>query len=108
MHIVLGALAILVTLLILLKRLADAGIDLAGLNPFLWRRRKQWLDKMSGNPLFLISDPKEVAAILAVGVAKIDGDMTGDDKRTLLNEFESTFAMKARGASELLGSSVHL
>jgi len=101
-------LALLVTLLILFKRLADAGIDLGGLNPFLWRRRREWRGKFDANPLFLISDPKEVAAVLAVGVAKIDGDITSEDKRALLQEFESTFAMKPRGASELLGSSVYL
>jgi len=108
MHIVLGALALLVTLLILFKRLADAGIDLGGLNPFLWRRRREWRDKFAANPLFLVSDPKEIAAVLAVGVAKIDGDMSAEDKQALLREFASTFAMKPRGASELLGSSVHL
>jgi hypothetical protein len=107
-HIVLGALALIITLLILLNRLADAGIDLGGLNPFLWHRRRKWRGQFDANPLFLISDPKEIAAVLAVGVAKIDGDMTVEDKRALLQEFESTFAMKPRGASELLGSSVHL
>lgn len=108
MHVVLGALALVVTALILLNRLADAGIDLGGLNPFLWRRRRAWRDKLEGNPLFRLTDPQEVAAVLAVGVAKIDGDMSGDEKRALLREFETTFGLKSRQAAELLGSSVHL
>ena len=41
----LGFLGLLVTVLILLSRLADAGIDLGGLNPFLWRRRRAWRQK---------------------------------------------------------------
>jgi len=61
MHIILGALALLVTLPILLKRLADAGIDLGGLNPFLWRRRRKWQEKFAGNPAFLVADPKEIS-----------------------------------------------
>lgn len=101
MHIVLGALALPVTLLILLRRLADAGIDLGGLNAFLWRRPREWREKFDANPLFLISDPKEIAAVLAAGIAKIDGDMSVEDKRALLQEFESTLAMPERiaGAS---------
>ncbi len=92
MHIVLGALAIIVTVLILLNRLADAGIDRGGFNPFPWRRRHTWRSKLDANPLFLLEDPKEIAALLAVGVAKIDGDMSSEEKRALLAEFESTFA----------------
>ena len=37
MHIILGVLGAVITILILLNRLAEAGIDLGGLNPFLWR-----------------------------------------------------------------------
>jgi len=47
MHFILGLLGTIVTILILLNRLADAGIDLGGLNPFLWHRRRKWR-KMSG------------------------------------------------------------
>ena len=108
MHIVLGALAVIVTILILLNRLADAGIDLGGLNPFLWRRRRAWRGKFEANPVFLLDDPKDIAAVLAVGVAKIDGDMSSEEKRALVSEFESTFAIKRRGATELLGTSVYL
>ena len=108
MHIVLGALALIVTALIVLNRLADAGIDLGGLNPFLWRRRRAWRNKLEGNPLFHLTDPQEVAAVLAVGVAKIDGDMSADEKRALLREFGTTFGLGSRQAAELLGSSVYL
>lgn len=41
MHIVLGLLGTLVTILWLLYRLAEMGIDLGGLNPWAWRRRRQ-------------------------------------------------------------------
>jgi hypothetical protein len=108
MPFILAALGSIVAILILLKGLADAGIDLGGLNPFLWRRRRQWREKIHGNPIFSVQEPKDLAALLVVGVAKIDGDMSADEKRAVLKEFESTLALKARDAAALLGSSVYL
>ncbi len=108
MHVLLAALAAIVTILILLKQLANAGFDLYGLNPFLWQRRRKWRDKLEGNPVFSLEDPKDVVALLVVGIAKIDGDISAEEKRAVLKEFESTFALKPQDASALLGSSVHL
>ena len=34
--------------------------------------------------------------------------MSAEEKQSVLREFEATFALKPRAASELLGSSVHL
>jgi len=42
MHIIIAFLGTIVTILVLLDRLAQAGISLGGLNPFLWRRRRKW------------------------------------------------------------------
>lgn len=104
----LGFLGLLVTVLILLSRLADAGIDLGGLNPFLWRRRRAWRQKFEANPLFGLEQPMDVAAVLAVGVAKADGDMSTQQKQTLLERFQQTFNIDARTAEDLLSSSAHL
>ena len=54
MHIILGMLGTIVTILILLNRLAEAGIDIGGLNPFLWNRRRKWKKMYQGNPVFKI------------------------------------------------------
>ena len=108
MHIVLGLLAAIVTILVLLSRLADAGISLGGLNPFLWRRRREWRQKYSANPLFSLEDPLALAGMLALATAKADGDMSAAERQALLAEFETTFALSARAASELLSSSAHL
>ncbi|MDE0003592.1 MAG: TerB family tellurite resistance protein [Rhodospirillaceae bacterium] len=104
----LGFLGLLVTVLILLSRLADAGIDLGGLNPFLWRRRRAWRQKFEANPLFGLDQPMEAAAVLAVGVAKADGDMSTQQKQALLERFQQTFNIDARMAEDLLSSSAHL
>lgn len=108
MHIILGALGLIVTILFLLSRLADAGIDLGGLNPFLWKRRRAWRRKVEGNPIFGIQDPKDLAAVLVVGVAKVDGDMSAEEKQAVLGQFERVLGLKPRVAAELLGSSAFL
>lgn len=66
MHIVLGLLGSIVTILYLLDRL---GIDLGGLNPFYWQRRRAWEKKYQGDPIYSVEDPMHVAAILIVGSA---------------------------------------
>lgn len=108
MHILLGALGTIITILILLNRLADAGIDLGGLNPYLWNRRRKWRKTYDGNPVFKIKNPMDVTAILMVAVVKADGDMTKDDKSLLLNLFENEFKLTKKDAAGLLISSTHL
>lgn len=108
MHIVLGLLATIVTILILLHRLADAGIDLGGLNPFLWHRRRTWRKKYEGSPLYALDSPMEAAALMIVATAKCDGEISAEQKRHILETFEREFHLSARDASALLASSVHL
>ncbi|MEM7053486.1 MAG: TerB family tellurite resistance protein [Pseudomonadota bacterium] len=108
MHIILGALAAICTILFLLNRLAEAGIDLAGLNPFLWNRRRKWRKKYQGNPVFKIDSPMDATAILMVAVAKADGDLTKESKGQLLNLFEQEFGLSKKDAAGLLISSSHL
>jgi hypothetical protein len=108
MHILLALLGTLVTLLVLLHRLADAGIELGGLNPFAWRRRRAWRQQFEANPVFTLTDPREIAAVLLAGLAKIDGDLSVEEKRALLDEFETNFSMSTAEAAELLNSTSFL
>lgn len=105
MHIVLGLLGAIVTILFLLDRL---GVDIGGLNPFYWRRRRAWAKRYEGDPIYSVEDPKHVAALLIVGAAKLDGDLSAGQKRVALQQFESEFSLDSRAASELLGSAAHL
>ena len=105
MHIVLGLLGTIVTILYLLDRL---GVNLGGLNPFYWRRRRAWAAKYEGDPIYSIEDPMHVAALLIVGTAKLDGDLSAEQKKVVLNQFESSFSLDSREAFELLGSAAHL
>jgi len=108
MHILLGLLGTIVTILVLFKRLSDAGIDIGWLNPFAWRRRRAWRNKYQGNPIFSLSDPLEVAALLATTTAKIDGDLSSEEKTILLELFQSEFHKSEKEASDLLMSSIYL
>ena len=108
MHIILSFLGIIVTIVILLKRLADAGISLGGLNPFLWQRRKQWQQQATGNPIFAIDDPMEATALLLTGAAKVNGDMTTEQKSFLLGVFEQEFHLSGKDSAGLLASSAYL
>lgn len=108
MHIILGMLGTLVTILWLLHRLAEMGIDLGGLNPWLWRRRRNWRQKYEGNPVFAVESPLEVTALLVTATAKADGDMSAEDKRQILEIFEREFQLSEEDAAGLLIASTHL
>lgn len=108
MHVILGLLGTIVTILYLFHRLAEMGIDLGGLNPFYWRRRRAWRKKYEGDPIYAVENPMEIAAIVIVAVAKIEGDITAEQKNMLLTEFASRFSLNEREASQLLGSTTHL
>ncbi len=105
---ILAILGAIITVLILLNRLAEAGIDLGGLNPFLWNRRRKWSKKYEGDPIFKVSDPMDATAILMVGIAKSEGDMTKESKEKILSLFESEFGLSKKESVSLLISSTHL
>jgi len=107
-HIILGVLGSIITILILLNRLAEAGIDLGGLNPFLWQRRRKWQKKLQGNPIYQIESPLDLTALLATATAKSDGDMSSEEKRALLSLFQKEFSMSKKDAAELLIASAYL
>lgn len=108
MHIVLGLLGTIVTILWLLHRLAEMGIDLGGLNPWLWQRRRRWKKKYEANPIYGISSPMEATALLVAATAKADGDMSSEEKSEILKIFENEFHLSKREASGLLVSSTFL
>ena len=108
MHVVLGALGTLVTILWLFYRLAEMGIDLGGLNPFLWQRRRRWKKHHDANPVYKIDSPLEATALLMTAVAKADGDMSSEEKTAILKMFYEEFHMSNKDAAALLVSSSYL
>lgn len=105
MHLVIAFLTALASLLFALDRL---GVDIGWLNPWTWRRRRRWLKQYHANPVFNLENPMEVVALLLTAVAKIDGDLSSEEKSELHKTFESTFKQSGNDASALLRSSIHL
>ncbi|MCF2858386.1 TerB family tellurite resistance protein [Pseudoalteromonas sp. SMS1] len=108
MHIILGVLGALLTILFLLNRLSETGFDIGWLNPFSWHRRRKFRKHHDLNPVFKLDSPLDVAALLATGVVKVDGDITATQKAALLQTFESEFRVDKEEAKDLLTSSVYL
>lgn len=108
MHIIIGALGSIASILWIFYRLAQAGIDLGGLNPFLWRRRRRWRKKYETNPIYTIEKPLEAAALVLTATAKVTGEISSEEKRELLKIFESEFHVSKREAAGLLLSSTFL
>lgn len=105
MHIILGLLTSLVTIFFLLDRL---GVDIGGLNPFHWARRRAWAKKYQGDPIYSVEKPVDVAACLMIGVARLSGDLTVEQKQLILTIFEEKFSLSAQEASELFVAASHL
>lgn len=105
MHIIIGFLGSLLTIFYLLDRL---GVDIGGLNPFYWYRRAAFAKKFGADPIYSIEDPLHIASLLVIGVAKLDGDMTAEQKRVAQEQFETSFSMDAKASAELFGSAAHL
>lgn len=105
MHIIIGLLTSLVTILFLLDRL---GIDIGGLNPFYWARRRAWAKKYEGDPIYSVEKPVDVAACLIIGVAKMNGDLTTEQKQLILQLFEDKFSLSSKASSELFIAATHL
>jgi uncharacterized tellurite resistance protein B-like protein len=105
MHIFLALAGSIITILILINRLKEAGFTLSSFNPFAWYRKHQWLNKYYTKPIYTIAEPQKVAALLIVAVAKADGLISLEEKNQILNMFEKEFGHSKQEASGLFTSS---
>jgi len=83
-------------------------IDIGWLNPWAWKRRRAWAKLSAGNPVYGLDKPLDAIALIATAAAKIDGDLSIEEKEALKNIFKNTFNQSEQEASQLLGSSVYL
>lgn len=94
MHVVIGLITAVAALLFAFAALERAGVRLSSLNPFAWRRRAQWRKQWGAGPLANLTQPRDVASVLLVGMAKCEGEMTASQKKKitdiLRDEFELT------------------
>jgi uncharacterized tellurite resistance protein B-like protein len=108
MHIVIAAITALAGLLWALNALQRSGFQFSSLNPFLAYRRWQWTRAHGGRPIYKLEKPMDVAAVLLLGVAKADGEITSDQKKELLTMFQSEFGISRDEAADLLLASSYL
>ena len=104
MHIVLGVLGLIVTILILLNRLSQSGIDIGWLDPFKWHRRHKWRKAYYTDPLFDIDDPMKSTACLMYTIAKCSGDISSEEKSFILSIFREVFKLSDKEATDLLSN----
>ena len=104
MHVILGVLGLIVTILILVNRLTEAGIDIGWLDPFKWNRRRKWRQACHADPLFDIDDPMKSTAGLMYTMAKCSGDISKEEKACILGIFEEDFKLTEREATDLLST----
>ena len=108
MHIVIAAITALAGLLWAINSLAHSGFSLSSLDPFAAYRRWQWRRTYGMKPIYRLERPMDVAAVLLLGIAKADGDITSDQKRELQSVFQSEFEISRDEAADLLLASSHL
>lgn len=108
MHIVIGFITAIAGLFWALNSLQNAGFDLNSLNPFTWARRRQWSKLYGTKPIHNLSHPMEAAAVLLVGIIKEEGEISREQKATLIELFQNEFKLSNDKATEAFASSVYL
>ncbi len=108
MHIVIAAITALAGLLWAINSLQRSGFSVSSINPFLAYRRWKWSKTYGVKPIYRLERPMDVAAVLLLGIAKADGEITSDQKRELQNMFQSEFEISRDEAADLLLASSHL
>lgn len=105
MHILIGLLSVIASILWALSYL---GVDLGGLNPFSWKRRRQWRQRYETPPVHKLTRPLEAATVILIGTVSAEGMVSREQKMALLELFQKEFEQSAERASELLASGTFL
>lgn len=108
MHLIIAAITALAGLFWALNSLQRSGFNPSSLNPFLAYRRWKWGRTYGAKPIYRLERPMDVAAVLLLGIAKADGEITSDQKRELQTIFQSEFEISRDEAADLLLASSHL
>lgn len=107
MHIVLGLIGLLAAAGFWIYRIRDAARgaqelgELAGEAANL-PRKMRFQHKARKKALEVIDDPREAAAVLMLGVARGQGEITVEQKRAISAQIQQNFELDAESADELL------
>ncbi len=108
MHIIIGILTALGGLLWAINSLQRSGFRFSSINPFYWHRRNQWRKKYSENPLYTLENPMDVAAALLLGVAKLEGEISREQKNRILEVFTEKFGLDQNQALDLFSATAFM
>ena len=104
MHIIIGLITAIGGVVWALYRLQNSGVDLNAFNPFHWARRRQWEKKLGTKVIHQLENPMEAAGLLMVAIAKMEGEISREQKAEIIGLFESEFHLSNTRAVELFSS----
>jgi hypothetical protein len=104
MHIVIGLLTTVAGLFWAINALKQSGAW-DSMNPFLWRRKRHWQSKYHTNPLYNLTKPLDVAGVLILGVARLEGELSSEHKLAVLALYKKELHLDEKQASEMFVSS---
>ncbi|EKT0593503.1 TPA: phenylacetic acid degradation protein [Morganella morganii] len=108
MHIIIAAISALAALVWALHSLQNSGVDLNSFNPFTWARRRKWQKQYGVKPIYNLPTATEAAAVIIVGTLKQEGEISREQKQTVITLFTDNFNLKNQDAADLFSSSSHL
>ncbi|MFN3713837.1 MAG: TerB family tellurite resistance protein [Alcanivoracaceae bacterium] len=108
MHFAIAAITALAGLIWALNSLQGSGVDLNSFNPFTWARRRRWAKLYGTRPLYNLSKPMEAAAAIIVGTLKQEGEISREQKASVIAIFRSHFHLNDQSAMDLFSASSHL
>jgi len=108
MHILLALITAIGGIVWALYRLQNSGVDLNSFNPFHWARRRSWEKQLGTKEIHRLQNPMEAAALLAVAMAMLEGEITREQKNEIISLFVKEFGIAQETASDYYSSSSHM
>lgn len=108
MHIIIAIISAAAGLIWAINSLQQSGFRLSSLNPFYWHRRTKWRKQYAENPLYSLENPMDVAAALFLGIAKLEGEVSREQKSEILNIFNNKFSLNDKDAQDLFSATSFL
>ncbi len=108
MHIIIAFLAAVSGLVWALWRLQQSGVDLNAFNPFYWMRRRAWAQQVGVKPRHQLDKPMDAAAAILLGAVKTEGEISREQKQSLIDIFENEFHLPANAARDLFSATAFM
>lgn len=108
MHIIIGIITAVAGLIWALVSLQRVGFNFSSLDPFALYRRLMWRKKYTAKPLYNIENPMDAVAVLILGVAKCEGEISTEQKHAIQTIFTNEFKLSNSEASDLFVASSYL